>query len=104
MPASVIVVHDDPGTRELAVSTLCAAGLKAVGFDDPLAALDTIEADARVRVLVTRVDFGPGKLNGPALALMLQHKRRNIKAVFGHRISRALTVEPRKLTRIRRKI
>lgn len=45
-------------------------------------ALLAIEADAGVRVLVTRGDFGAGKLNGAALALMLKHKRRGIKAVF----------------------
>jgi hypothetical protein len=33
-------------------------------------------------VLVTRVDFGPGKLNGAALARMLRLKRRDVKTVF----------------------
>ena len=82
VPAPVLVVHDEPETRELAVSALRVAGLRAVGFDDPMKALAAIEANVRVRVLVTRVDFGPGKLNGAALARMLPVKRREIRVVF----------------------
>ena len=82
MPAPVIVVHDEMETRELAVSALRAAGFQAAGFDDPMKALPVVEADTRVRVLVTRVDFGPGKLNGAALARMLRYKRQSLRAVF----------------------
>ena len=82
MPAPVIVVHDEPATRELAVNALCAAGLQAVGFDDPMKALAAVETDSRVRVLVTRVDFGRGKLNGAALARMLRYERPALRTVF----------------------
>jgi DNA-binding NtrC family response regulator len=70
MPAPVIVAHDDKATRELAVAALIAAGLTAVGFHDLMAALDAVEDESRVRVLVARIDFGAGKLNGVALARM----------------------------------
>jgi DNA-binding NtrC family response regulator len=82
MPAAVLVVHDERSTRELAVSALRAAFLEAVGFTDPLAALDAIEASSQVRVLVTRVMFGPDQLNGIALARMVRMKRPGIKLVF----------------------
>jgi hypothetical protein len=83
MPAAVLVVHDEQNTRELAVGALRAAFLEAAGFADPMAALDAIEANSSVRVLVTRVMFGrPGKLNGIALARMVQLKRPGIKVVF----------------------
>lgn len=82
MPAPIIVVHNKPDIRELAVSALCAAGLPAVGFDSPLKALAAIEANSRARVLVTRVNFGPGNLNGAALVMMLKYKLAAIKAVF----------------------
>jgi DNA-binding NtrC family response regulator len=82
MPAPVLVVHDERNTRELAVSALREAFLEAVGFADPMAALDAIEASSRVRVLVTRVTFGPGKLNGVALARMVRVKRPGTKVVF----------------------
>jgi CheY-like chemotaxis protein len=75
MPAPVLVVFDEEDTRDLAVATLTAAGLIAVGFADPVAALNAVEADSRVRVLVTLVDFGIGKLNGAALARMLKIKK-----------------------------
>jgi len=47
-----------------------------------MTALDAIEADSRVHVLVTRVNFGAGKLNGAALVRMLRHKRHAVKVVF----------------------
>jgi DNA-binding NtrC family response regulator len=82
MPAPIVVVHDELGTRELAVTALCAAGSEAVGFDDPMKALAAVEAAISVRVLITRVDFGPGNLNGAALARMLRHKRQGFRTVF----------------------
>jgi DNA-binding NtrC family response regulator len=75
MPAPVLAVHDEQDICELAVSTLRAALLEVVGFEDPIAALDAIETDSRVHVLVTRVVFGPGKPNGVALARMIRLKR-----------------------------
>jgi DNA-binding NtrC family response regulator len=82
MPAPVLVAHDEPGTRELAVAALRAAFLEVVGFEDPMAALDAIETDSRVRVLVTRVEFGPDKPHGVALARMVRLKRPGTKVVF----------------------
>ena len=82
MPALVLVAPDDKATRELAVAALIAAGLAAVGFHDPMAALDAVEDNSRVRVRVARVDFGAGKLNGVALARMLKLKRPDIKVLF----------------------
>ena len=83
MPAAVLVVHNERDTRDLAVTALRAAFLEAVGFEDPMAALDAIEkAGSRVRVLVTRVAFKPGKPNGIALARMVRLKRPGTKVVF----------------------
>jgi hypothetical protein len=45
-------------------------------------ALAAIEADSRVQVLVTRMNFGEGKLNGLALSRMLLVKRRAVNTVF----------------------
>lgn len=47
-----------------------------------MTALDAIEVNSRVRVVVTRIDFGKGKLNGMALARMLMSKRLGVKMVF----------------------
>jgi DNA-binding NtrC family response regulator len=82
MPVPVLVVHDEIDTLALAVGALRAAGLEALGFGDPMDGLKAIEADSQVRVLVTRMNFGRGKLNGLALARMLLVKRRGLKTVF----------------------
>jgi DNA-binding NtrC family response regulator len=82
MPAPVLVVHDETDTRDLALGALRASGLEAVGFSDPMAALAAIETGSLVRVLVTRVDFGEGKLNGLALARMLLVRRSGVRTVF----------------------
>jgi DNA-binding NtrC family response regulator len=57
MPAPIIVVHDELATRELAVNALRAAGLHAVGFDEPMKALAAVESDTSVRVLIMRGDL-----------------------------------------------
>jgi DNA-binding NtrC family response regulator len=82
MPAPVLVVHDEQDTRELAVTALRAAFLEVVGFEDPMAALNAIETDSRIRVLVTRVVFGPDKPHGVALARMVRVKRPGTGVVF----------------------
>ena len=82
MPAAVIVVHNERNTRELVELSLRAAFLEVVGFEDPMTALDAIEASSRVRVLITRVTFGPGKPNGIALARMVRVKRPGTKVLF----------------------
>ena len=82
MPAPVLIVHDNDHMREKALVALRTAGREAIGFSDPTAALDAIEATSRVRVVVTRVNFGEGKLNGVALARMLMIKRLGVKMVF----------------------
>jgi DNA-binding NtrC family response regulator len=82
MPAPVLVVHNEFDTRELALTALRGAGREVAGFADPMIALDAIETDSRVRVLVTGVDFGQGKINGIALARMMKVKRPGLLAVF----------------------
>jgi DNA-binding NtrC family response regulator len=82
MPAPVLIVHDNDHMREQALVALRTAGHEVIGFSDPIAALTAIEAASRVRVVVTRVNFGEGKLNGVALARMLKIKRLGVKMVF----------------------
>jgi DNA-binding NtrC family response regulator len=78
MPAPVLVVHDEQETRELAVTTLRAAFLGVVGFEDPMAALDAIETDS------PRPGLGHvwGKPHGVALARMVRIKRPGTRVVF----------------------
>jgi hypothetical protein len=82
MPEPVLVAHGDQETRDLAVSELRAAFLGVMGFDNPLATLAAMAADSRVRVLVTGVEFGPGRPNGVALARMVRIKMPGTRVVF----------------------
>jgi DNA-binding NtrC family response regulator len=82
MPTSVVVVHNDDKTRELATIALRDAGYEVVAFDSPMRVLDAMDSSVRIRVLVTRVDFGPGKLIGAALARMVKQKQPAPKVVF----------------------
>lgn len=45
MPAPVLVVHNEFDTPELALVSLRAAGREAIGFENPMTALDAIEAE-----------------------------------------------------------
>lgn len=89
MPAPVVVVHQQLDTRDMLMSIIRAAGFEVAGFADPLKALDAIETGSRARVLVTRLDFGPGKLNGIALARMIRHKGLGVEVVFVGRADKA---------------
>jgi DNA-binding NtrC family response regulator len=82
MPAPVVVVHQQLETQRMLISTVRDAGYEVAGFADPLKALDAIENGSRARVLITRLDFGPGKLNGIALARMIRHKGLGVQMVF----------------------
>jgi DNA-binding NtrC family response regulator len=82
MPAEVVVVHNDDETRELASRALRDAGYEVTALDSPMQVLDEMDGPTRIRVLVTRVDFGPGKLNGTALARMVRLRQPSAKIVF----------------------
>lgn len=82
MPAPVIVAHNDDTIRDLTTHALRAAGHDVVAFDNPMLALDAMEGRSQIRVLVTRVDFGPRQLNGAALARMVRSKQPGIGIVF----------------------
>lgn len=83
MAAPILVVHQETEVLDMILSALRSAGYEAAGFNDSVTALDAVETDSRVKVLVTRIDFGERKLNGIALVRMLRHKfRRDIKVIF----------------------
>jgi DNA-binding NtrC family response regulator len=82
MPASVVVVHDDPDYVGQLTVALSLAGYDALSFVDPIHALNALDASQWLEVLVTRVHFGPGKINGVALARMARSKRPGIRVLF----------------------
>ena len=82
MPARIVVVHDEPEFTDAVVSALLHAGWEAVGFLDPMAALDALGRAHDIELLITRVRFGLGKPHGISLALMARHRRPKIKLIF----------------------
>jgi DNA-binding NtrC family response regulator len=78
----IVVVHDDDATRELATNALSDAGHEVTAFDNPMQVLDAMDGPTRIRVLVTRVDFGAGTLHGAALARMVRVRQPATKVVF----------------------
>jgi DNA-binding NtrC family response regulator len=82
MSANIILVHDDPRFIEEAAAALRTAAHDVSTFQDPLDALNAIEAAPRFEILVTRVQFAPGRPNGLALSNMARMKLRGIKVPF----------------------
>jgi DNA-binding NtrC family response regulator len=85
MPARIVVVHDDPTFREPLVASLQACGHDVASFVDTNTAWGALTEAKRVEILVTRVNFGPGKPHGIALALSARMHRPAIRVlIVGH--------------------
>ena len=80
--ARVLFVHTDSAFMEQVTACLSEAGHIVSCRSNPMEALDFLESDAPCDVLLTRIDFGRGALNGIALARMARIKRQSIKVVF----------------------
>lgn len=82
MPARVVVVHDDPVFLGDTTTSLRLAGHEVAEYADPMAALDALLGVERIEVLVTRVQFAPGKPHGISLAQMARRRRPALKVIF----------------------
>ena len=82
MPARIVVVHDDAEFVHQLQSALRGAGHDVAAFADSMDALAALDAAQRIEVLITRMQFPPGKPNGLALARMARHKRPGIRVLF----------------------
>jgi DNA-binding NtrC family response regulator len=82
MPARIVMAHDD---EEFVIATTVAlrnAGYTIVTFTDSMLALEALLEARSVELLITRVEFAPGKPNGIALARIGRGKRSGMKVVF----------------------
>jgi DNA-binding NtrC family response regulator len=82
MPVRIVVVHDDPKFRDFAVTALQAAGYDTKAFAGTMAALDALEAAARIELIITRVRFPEGTPHGVSLASMALTKKRGLRVLF----------------------
>jgi hypothetical protein len=64
------LVHDTERFADRAAFALCGAGYEVAVFADPIKALNALDTATTVEILITRVNYPPGKPNGVALALM----------------------------------
>jgi DNA-binding NtrC family response regulator len=92
MPARIMIVHDKPDFADEVASMLRPGEDDVATFADPAAALDALESAERIELLVSCVDFGPGKLNGVALALMARARRPEIGVLLIGPLEFALSV------------
>jgi DNA-binding NtrC family response regulator len=82
VPARIVVVYDETEFSEELAARLRTEGHDVATFPDPLAAWDALEAAKLTEVLVTRVEFPPGRSNGVALASMARLKRPGIRVLL----------------------
>lgn len=83
MAAKIVVAHNDHMYSVDLVAALAATGLTDVAhFSDPLIALDQLSHPKQIELLISRIDFGPGKLHGIALARMAKSRRSEIKVIL----------------------
>ncbi len=82
MPAPVVIVHTDSEFRSAVETLLTRSGYRVASFSLPLKALDAIDADGSLQVLVTRVQFPEGQPHGIALARMVLVRKPAAKVVF----------------------
>jgi CheY-like chemotaxis protein len=78
----VVIVHQEPAAGEAMAEAIHAHGHTVRLFTDPMPALDALEHAEQAELLITCVQFPPGKPNGRSLAMMARMRRREIKLVF----------------------
>ena len=82
MPAQIVLVHDDSDFNVAATLALTVAGLDVAAFVDPTSAIQALERARTVEALVTRIQFGPDKPDGFALARTARKMRPDIRVLF----------------------
>ena len=82
MPATVVLVHEDAVFRRTLAQAFAEKGLEVAAFSDALEAMMALENAHRVQILITQIDFAPGKSNGVALARMMRVRRTDAAAFF----------------------
>ncbi len=89
MPAQVVLVHNVTKFAFEAAAAIRDAGYGVAVFTDPVKALDALDRAQTIEVLITRVNFPPGKPNGVSLALMTRYRRPNVRVIFTARAEMA---------------
>jgi len=75
MPATVVVVLDDPQMRRAVLQALGEARLDVAAFDNAISALSAFEKDGKARIVVARASGPVGTLGGVSLLRMLRYRQ-----------------------------
>lgn len=82
MPTRIVVVLNEEGVGDEVAAAIAVAGYDAKPLPNSMAALTALEGAARIDLLITCAEFGPGQPNGVALTRMARHKRPRIRVLF----------------------
>ena len=82
IPARVVVVHDEPSFLDPLVTSLRAVGVDVAAFSDSSLAWDALQFSSNVEILVTRVQFMPGKPHGVTLARWVKERSPAVRILF----------------------
>ncbi len=82
MPARVVVVCKDPRFCGEVTKALRGAGYIVAVFQDSHAALESLDAASRAEILITDVEFDPGRPRGLSLSRMALTRCPDLKSIF----------------------
>ncbi len=85
MPLRVLVVHDDQTFTGPLAHALSSAGYEVAAFTDPVPAWEELDTSRPIDVLISEVQFGPGKIYGMAMAERGRRQRAGLKVLFAAR-------------------
>ena len=80
-PAHILLVDDEEGFRYAAAKALQTAGFEVVAVPDYRGALEMLEGDGPLDLLVTDIVM-PDRVNGFALARMARMRRLDLKVLY----------------------
>jgi CheY-like chemotaxis protein len=78
--ATILVVDDDPGVREVAVSSLESFGYRLLAAENGLAALDVLKGTERVDLLL--VDMAMPGMNGVEVICRARERHPGLRALL----------------------
>ncbi|HEU0218630.1 MAG TPA: response regulator [Stellaceae bacterium] len=78
----VVVVDDDPAFRRFVARALEGSGFRVTPAGDFAPAIEIIEQDQTIDLLITDVGLGPGSPHGVALGNMARLRRRHLKVIL----------------------
>src|SRR6185437_8573042 len=83
MPAKIVLVNEDAAFRSAVTYALRQEGLDDVAeFSDALAAMAALAEARRIELLITAMDFSPGRSNGASLVRIIKSRKPTVAAIL----------------------